>query len=213
MGVFYHPIESKWLDLFDAILLPYKNNEYYLAKNYSQVYEVGWINKYIKIKKRPKIQDVRILYMPSNLSYTLQNYSGEQYRSTFKPLFELGIDIKPIHYGGIEKLMKIWRDEKKVNILDMGQRLFEIIDDYDIVISHNESSVTYESSLSGKPTIALQDHADRFAKVPDYPNLYKYEIQQTADFIKQIRSGTSTYKTGEDILRPFNYEQVVKIIG
>ena len=210
LGVFFHPIETKWLDLFDAVLLPYKNNEYYLASSFTDVIEVGWIYKRKLVKPRANVADIRILYMPSNLSYMLKHF--DSYKETYQPLFDLGIDIKPFCYGGIERLVDVWRNEKNVNLLNMDLKLFDIIDDYDIIVSHNESSVTYESSLSGKATVALQDNADRAAIIPEFANLKKLGIKEAADYLAAIREGKEQYVTAADRLKPCDFETVLKIL-
>ncbi len=214
LTTFLHEEEWSWLDLFDVVLAPYKNNDYFLIKKHTQVVNVGWIKKQIPSDPVKNKEELRIVHFPSNLSY-IKNFSPEQYYEMWKPLFNKGVCVKFPLTGSFERYKKAL-EYNGVKLIDPSKTVFDIINDYNIIISTGSSSVAYEAGLSGRPVIAVLDGAIRKEKyheiLPDHNWLYKLDIIGTADLIDEVKKCNIVLNSGPDVLPPMNFEKAVNII-
>ena len=211
---FLHEQEWSWLDLFDAVMVPYKNNDYYLMKRYTQVYDVGWIKKTDSIKMIERKNDkLHIVHFPSNLAY-LMSFSPAQYYEQWKPLFDTGAEVKFPLWSGFDKYIKILEDNN-VRIIDSGKTVFDMINECDIITTTGGSSVLYEAGLSGRPVISVLDGAmapEQYNEIlPNYAWLYKLNVTAAAALINEVRSGGKVLYSGNDVLKPFDFDLAEKI--
>lgn len=216
LALFLHQEEWKWLDLFDAALLPYKNNDYYFIQKHTKVYDLGWIKKVISIKRRDvDHQDIKVLYLPGHTAYNLKNSSVDDFFETYDTLLARCDGIKFPIWEGIGILMEECIS-KGYKLIDNNKTLFDVIEEYDVVITNGTSSVIDEAGFSGWPVIALLDGAmsdDAYLELlPSYDWLYKMNIQEAVTFLDNIKAGTERLTCGEDILKPFDIKTAVDII-
>ena len=205
---FLHEQEWSWLDLFDAVMVPYKNNDYYLMKRYTNVFDVGWIKKINSTKKvQNKREHLRIVHFPSHSAY-IKSFSPAQYYEQWKPLFSTGVEVKFPLIGGLDEYKKIL-DDNKIKIIDSNKTVFDIIDECDIIIATGSSSVLYEAGLSGRPVISVLDGAlsvEQYNEIlPNYEWLYKLEINEATELINEVKQGNKVLRSGEDMLKPMDF--------
>jgi hypothetical protein len=214
LTVFMHEQEWSWLDLFEAVLVPLKNNDYYLMKKYTRVYDAGWIKKTKPAAISRRSGDLRIVHFPSNLAY-MMSFSPAQYYDQWKSLFDEGVEVKFPLWGGLEPYRKVL-EENNVKIIDSSKTVFDLINTCDIITTAGGSSVLYEAGLSGCPVISILDgamSAEQYLEIlPTYPWLYKMEPDSAADLIKDVRAGKKNLYTGPNILKPFDFNMAEEII-
>ena len=214
LTIFLHEQEWSWLDLFDAAMVPYKNNDYYLMKRYTQVYDVGWIKKTSSTKKIECISDkLRIVHFPSNLAY-LMSFSPAQYYEQWKPLFDAGVKVKFPLWSGFDEYINILEDND-VGIIDSSKTVFDVINECDIITTTGGSSVLYEAGLSGCPVISVLDGAmtpEEYNEIlPSFTWLYKFNVKAAAALIYEVKSGEKVLYSGNDVLKPFDFDLAEKI--
>lgn len=216
LGTYFLPEELPWIDLFDVILLPFKNSEFYLLERYTQVCEVGWIKKNKQAYRQPaEEQNVRLIHFPSGFIYFIKNYSPDEIYAIWQPLWECGITIKFPRWPGLDAIADKCRSQGHI-VIDENLKLFDVIEEADIIIATGSSSVLYEAGLSGWPVISVKhtgiSPAAYDKNLPRYPWLRCLYIDECVPFIKQLKAGQVQIPTGLDILPPFKFEMAEKII-
>lgn len=212
---FMHQQEWAWLDLFDAAMVPFKCNDYFLMKKYTPIYNVGWIKKTKPtIVNERKGKELSTVYFPSHTSY-IKSFSPEEYFVMLEPLLKTGSKIKFPQMGGLDR-HKNMLAYKGAEMIDSSKTVFDIIDGCDIVIATGSSSVMYEAGLSGRPVITILDGAmslEQYNEIlPDYSWLYKCSITEAAKLIEDVKNGTKSLCCGEDILKPMNFALAERIV-
>ncbi len=212
---FMHEQEWTWLDLFDAAMVPFKSNDYFLMKKYTRIYNVGWIKKTKQTTRYERAgKNLRTVYFPSHTSY-IKSFSPEEYFMMLEPILNAGAKIKFPQIGGLDRHKNMLAD-KGAEMIDASKTVFDIIDDCQIVISTGSSSVMYEAGLSGRPVITIMDGVmspEQYNEVlPDYSWLYKCNFSEAAALIEDVRNGKKSLYYGEDILKPMNFALAEKIV-
>lgn len=216
IATFLHQEEWEWLDLFDAALLPYKNNDYYFIKKYTKVYEVGWIKKWRATKRRETKKDkIKILYLPSNIAYHMKKYTIEQYGEMYKELLARCDAVKFPSWPGIEQLEYLVK-EKGGTIIENEKTLFDVIEDYDLVIATGASGVVEEAYNAGWPVLSVLDDAlseDVYRKmIPVRKEIYVYTLKEAVKFIDEIKGNKRKIDGGVQRVNEFDINKVMQII-
>lgn len=216
IGMFLHSDEWRWLDLFDAALLPYKNNDYYFIQQYTNVYDVGWIKKWKSINKRPlNYEEIKILYLPSNIVYHMNKYSIKEYGDMYKELLKRCDGVKFPSWPGIEVLEQMVKDNGG-KVIENEKTMFEVIEDYDLVIATGASGVVDEASNSGWPVISVLDGAltdEEYKRIiPNNELIYTCSIEKAVRFIDELRQNKRQLTQGKSKIEVFNVELVMEII-
>jgi hypothetical protein len=207
---FGNKLDMLWLNsIYDIVLLPIDGYSHF-ACNDKHIYNVGWIKKYGKIG--------------TGTRYKVGHGIGEWHHhrkmgfehvyNIFRSIWDQGVIVKNTMADRI-KLQTFW-EEKKVNYIDPSLSIFELIDSCEIILTNGITSVNLESALSGRFTINMLDgivdqqtHEYYFKGVP---NLKIMTISDTAELLKEYYRGEFIPPQGEDILKPFDFEQAVRLI-
>lgn len=212
---FLHEQEWSWLDLFDVAMVPYKNNDYYLLKKYTNVYETGWIKKTKPTDKAGSdSKKLHAVHFPSNLAY-IMSQSPDEYYKQWKPLFDTGVNVKFPLWDGFDEYKAVL-ENNGVSLVESNKTVFDVIDSCDIITTTGGSSVLYEAGLSGRPVISVLDGAmtreQYYEILPDYKWLYKLDVLDAAALIYDVGSGDKVLYSDEDILKPFDFDLAEKLI-
>ncbi len=214
LACYLHPIEYKWIDLFDAFLVPKLNKDTFRADGLTDIVEVGWIKKNIAVKGQTiDSNNISALYLPSNIEYSLSKYTPREYVDTWKPFVGLGIAVKLPIWDGLDEVCTIAKEEG-FTLIDGSISLFSILLEYNLIIGNGTSSVIYETALSGIPIISLMDGAesDTYYKSKLPSGVITKTIEEAADYIKDIRGGRTQLHYKEDLLKPFDFDLAFKTI-
>ena len=216
IATFLHQDEWEWLDLFDAALLPYKNNDYYFIKKYTKVYEVGWIKKWRDTKRREINKGrIKVLYLPSNIAYHMKRYTIEQYGEMYKELLARCDAVKFPSWPGIERLECLVR-ENGGTIIENEKTLFDVIEEYDLVVATGASGVVEEAYTAGWPVLSVLDDAlseEEYKKmIPVKKGIYICNLNDSTLFIDNVKIKKQKLACPQGKLEKFRVNQVIDII-
>jgi len=207
---FANEFDMKWLNsIFDVILLPIDGYSHFSC-NGKTVCNVGWIKKHGKTGSG-------IRYKVGHGIGELHHYKEMGYENMyniFKCIWDQGVVVKGA-LGDREKLNIFW-EQKNINYIDPALSIFELIDSCEIMLTNGITSINLESALSGRFTINMLDgivdkqtHEHFFKGIP---NLQLMSISDTAELLKEYYRGEFIPHQGEDVLKPFDFNQAVKLI-
>jgi len=207
---FADEFDMPWLNsIFDIILLPMDGYSHF-ACNGKSVYNVGWIKKYGKIGSGTRY---KVGHGIGEWHY-YRKMGFENVYNIFKSIWDQGVVVKNT-LGDRKKLQVFW-EQKNIKYIDPALSIFELIDTCEIMLTNGITSVNLESALSGRFTINMLDgivdkqtHESYFKGVP---NLKLMSISDTAELLKEYYKGEFIPPQGEDVLKPFDFKQAVKLI-
>jgi hypothetical protein len=215
---FYHESEAGWLDLFDLILLPFKNSDYYslLAQGYP-VRDIGWVKTRNNIVSAHITKPYKAVYFPSNVSAGINIYGSEEYARMISENIARTI---PFKCGSHKKSQEQWVNVLKkdgFSFLDKDLSVEDVLEEYNLIIGDGDSSIIMEASLSGIPVISILDgfsSDDEYRKnLQGLKGVYPMHLDEVAAFLQELEENGRTLETGKKELRPFDYELLVRLIG
>lgn len=214
---FLHPSEIKWIDLFDIIMLPFKNNQYYEIKNInSNTYDMGWIKKkkycFKSIKNKIHKNIHNIAYFPSNFFYNINKYGYEGFAKLIYENFPNDKNIKIKLFDGKEAdFLKNIINKYDIEVLDNNITVFDSCSE-SVIIGNGISSIIFEAAYSGIPVISIMDGAETdeyySKKLLNFNNVYSAKYNEISDLLKNREM-----VIGEEILKPFNFELAYELIS
>lgn len=210
---FLHASEVRWIDLFDMVLLPFKNNDYFqLKKLCCDVSVVGWIKKTDTKKIDTSVLDGKdAVYLPSNLTYMLGRHGIEDYVSILERFLPKTVAFK---FARTEetKILNQMLSQKGYVVLCEDMSLFDFLDQVPFVIGNGISSIIYEASLSGKTTISVLDGAqsdsEYLNKLDTLNAVYPMHLEDVRAFL-EVNAGGENLKAKSSSLRSFTFEDVI----
>jgi hypothetical protein len=221
-------MDKPFIDLFDVILWPYRNNWfYYLCNEVERTEIVGWIKKRQSPRREntgeKDIEHLRLLYLPSNLYTCFNKYGVEGWANILDGHLSNmndAIDVVNIKLVNLDKKefdrFAQLLQNKGYRVLNKALSVFELLDRYDLVMTDGISSVVYECALSGRPVISIigDDHSDESCAdtLPAYPWVYPLHVCELYDFLIGIKTGNQKLSYGKDILKPFDMKAAVTLI-
>jgi hypothetical protein len=212
LNPFFADYEMPWCNLFDLILLPYKNNLFYKLKSEcSNVVEIGWIKNNKLLKKIDIKSD--IIYFPSNCYYGM----GESNRILFFNYIPKIIPIKManISESRYNKAIELAKEDGYI-FLDKSLTIFQLIHNCNLIITNGVSSIVTESALSGIPVAAMLDGVESdesyLRQLPKLDWVFPLRPEEIKDFITKVQKGKITLEKGINSLKEFDFEKAVKEI-
>lgn len=207
-----HFVDMPWMSsVFDLLLFPFDGFAHtgYLG---AEVYNVGWIKKHSKLSGGKRFQVGHAL--GSTNWMRLFGGGAEGYYERFASIWNQGVIVKAHEnfaqeYSSVFKLHGITEFNSKDSV-------FKLIDNCEIMLCDNTSSVHYESALSGRFTISVLEGATSLEEhensLHGLPNLQIKTIEETDELLKTYYKGDFVPIQGEDKLKPFDFELAVKLI-
>ncbi len=209
--------EDRYLDLFDLVLFPYINNEYYFAKRRNnQVEEIGWIKKERGFSCcQGYTGHDRVVYFPSNMAMSIERFGIGGFAKWIEGMIDKSVLIKPSSFEKMRPVLNVL-EEKGYTILDPQISVYDIMENASLVVTNGSSSIVYEAALSGFPVISVldgfkPDHYYRKEK-PHMKWAYSMHPEEVMPFIARVRAGEMILGRGEDILKPFDYERAYQLL-
>ena len=212
MSEFVHNSELVFLENFDVVMLPYRNNLYYRIKHLAKRTEVvGWIKKrqQTQIKEHNPGEPYKAVFFPSHIPDFYQRIGVEGLADWFRN--NIGKDIHIKMGAGDAGVRPILEQEGYV-FLDTSLTVYEAVNTSDIIIGSGTSSIIFEAALSGIPTISLLDgnesDEDIINTVGDIPGVYTLHPEELKFFLSDLEKGSRRLTPGRDVLRPFEFDYV-----
>ncbi|MBE5845159.1 MAG: hypothetical protein E7302_13465 [Butyrivibrio sp.] len=215
MGVFMHESEIPFIDQFDLILVPYRNNMYYkLLNTCKQVEVVGWIKKRQETSIPEGIQGCKPVFFPSNVPNLYNKLGVDGFAQWFRDYIGPEIPIKMAF--GDNGIMPILSQEG-YTFLDSSVSVYDAIASHNMVIGSGNSSIIFEAAYSGIPTVALLDgimpDEENLKELKGIPGVYPLHPEELQDFIKSVNAGKRTLHAGPNVLIPFEFERVFDLLN
>ncbi len=206
------PHEARWFDLFDGVFFPFKTNNYYLLKAITQTYDVGWIKKLHPTSFNSDGDAVKILYFPSNVN---TDVTPSEHVDSYFDIYKECSAIKFPVWTALNPYMQSCKDAG-LPIIESTKTIFELLDDYDLIMTNSNSSVITEAGLSGKPVATFYDKniaaTHLVEEIPRQKWLTKLPYEEVVPFMQNVKAKKIPLNSYEDILKPFDFEGAVKII-
>lgn len=213
---FMHTSEMNWLDMFDLVLLPYINNDYFKLKSIcSAIDVVGWIKKRNEVT--PTICNGPIKYspvfFPSNISAFYQILGVEGYANWFIKYIPPSV---PLKMPGIDPLLYQKLTDHGFTFLDPSITVYSAMSQYNLVIASGDSSIVFEAALSGLPVVSILD-----GMMPDevclhhisgLPGVYPVHSENFSDFLNELRKSGRQLDHSPNLLKPFDFPKVMKYL-
>lgn len=217
MSEFLHDSEIPFLENFDLVLLPYRNNLYYrIARIAKRVETVGWIKKARATtpKRHEPGQRYTAVFFPSHVPDFYQRLGTQGFADWFMKTIDKEI---PIKMGAGDVGIRPILQEAGYTFLDPSQTVYDAVDTHDLVIGSGTSSIIFEAALSGIPAISLLDgnESDAYIRdtVGDVPGVYMIHPEELRPFLRDLDAGKRTVVPGPDVLLPFDFDRVCKLLG
>ena len=213
---FMHECEMRWAGLFDYILLPYKNNDYYRLKNFNtNIGIVGWIKKATEIV--PKISDTfepySPVFFPSNIITFYQTLGAEGYAEWFSKYISPSIPLKmPANDNGVLPILS----KKGYTFLSSDRSVYDVMGNHNLIIASGTSSIVYEAALSGIPVITLLDGVfsdkEYLKELNGIPGVYPVHPEELTNYLSHLNQSQTLLKHGPYILKAFQFEKVLQLL-
>lgn len=212
--------EMPWIDVFDIALLPFRNNQFYDLARRLRVEEVGLIRKRTRVQHRESRQGkaAQIIYLPSDyLLFTQEGSGGTKWMDFFEKNISKRIHIK-MPPAGMDVLSDAQTQLRQngYTLVDAKKNLFDILDDYDLVVADGASSVVTEAALSGVSVVSITNCVERDTSlVGKFRATGLVRLMATEDlprYIDQIDGGEILLKRANDSLPLFDFERAVDLI-
>ena len=216
MSEFVHDSELVFLENFDVVMLPYRNNLYYKIKHLAKRTEVvGWIKKrqhtepHVHQSGSPYIA----MFFPSHVPDFYQRLGVDGFADWFRENIEKDISIK---MGAGDAGIRPILEKEGYIFLDTSLSVYDAVNTSDIMIGSGTSSIIFEAALSGIPVISLLDGNEPdeviLNAVGDIPGVYTLHPEELKHFLAELNNGIKTVKQGPDVLKPFDFEKVETIL-
>lgn len=213
---FLHDSEMRWADLFDLVLLPYKDNTYYyLQKMCRQVACVGWIKKDTNTGDVLGKGKYRPVYFPSNVPDSYSCLGKEGYINYLNQYFDKSIPLKfapSIEYESI-------RNGLEMNghiLLETELSVYDILDRYNLIITNGNSSIVWEAALNGIPVISIMDgflaRKEYMESFKGCKGVYAMEIEELNGFMEYLAESDAVLAHGDNVLGKFEFEKAYQLI-
>lgn len=217
MECFMHTSETKWLDLFDLVMLPYKHNIYYKLKHLCrQVEVVGWIkkNQQVSLCLDQNHPSYTPALFPSNIISFYDQLGAEGYADWFRRYIGPDIPIKmPAGDAGVYPILA----KEGFQFLEPSKSVYDAMDEYNLIIGSGHSSIIYEAAFSGIPVISLLDGVfpdEVYLKsLSGIKGVYTVHPQELQDFLKNINSSRCPLAIGPAILDSFDFDRVYQYLA
>ncbi len=213
---FFHPVELKWLSLFDLVLLPYKNNLYYqLISNGIKTDIVGWIKKEKEISKKAEESwaPYSPVFFPSNIYSFFQNLGAEKYADWFFQHIPTSV---PLKMPGNDMRLYPFLNPKGFTFLDGSKSVYDVMSEYNLIIGSGDSSIIFEAALSGIPVISVLDRVfpdeTYLNSLKGIKGVYPLHPEEIRPFLEKINSEQTRLATGPHILGSFDYAKVLSYV-
>ena len=213
---FMHPSEMNWLDLFDHVMLPYINNDYYKLKTICpNVDIVGWI------KKREEVSPAYTegpstyspLFFPSNISSFYKILGVKGYADWFIKYISPSI---PLKMPGTDPTLYQILTDHGFTFLDPSVTVYGAMSQYNLIIASGDSSIVFEAALSGLPVISILDGmmSDEMClqHIGGIPGVYPVHPEELNNFIEDLNKNGRHLEHSPNILKPFDFEQVLRLL-
>ncbi|SEL96758.1 hypothetical protein SAMN04487770_12222 [Butyrivibrio sp. ob235] len=215
MGVFMHESEIPFIDQFDLVLVPYRNNMYYkLRKTCKQVEVVGWIKKRQETSVPTGLGGCKPVFFPSNVPNFYNKLGVEGFAQWFRD--NIGPDIPIKMAFGDNGIMPILSQEG-YTFLDSSVTVYDAISSHNMVIGSGNSSIIFESAYSGIPTVALLDgimpDEENLKELKGIPGVYPLHPEELKEFIRAVDAGEQELHAGPNVLIPFEFERVWEMLN
>lgn len=215
MGVFMHESEIPFIDLFDIVMVPYKNNMYYKLKRVCKRVEVvGWVKKRKETAIPGDITGCKPVFFPSNVPNLYNKLGVEGFAQWFRD--NIGPDIPIKMAFGDNGVMPILSMEG-YTFLDSTVSVYDITENHNMVIGSGNSSIIFEAAYSGIPTVALLDgimsDEDNLKELHGTPGVYPLHPEDLQDFIASVNSGARSLHAGPNVLTPFAFDKVFNMLN
>lgn len=216
MSEFVHESELVFLENFDIVMLPYRNNLYYRIRHLAKRTEVtGWIKKRQQTEPRAHHpgDPYTAMFFPSHVPDFYQRLGVEGFADWFRTNFGKDIHIK---MGAGDAGVRPILEKEGYTFLDTSLTVYDAVNTSDIIIGSGTSSIIFEAALSGIPVISLLDGnvPDEIIRntVGDIPGVYTIHPEELKPFLSELNNGKRTIKAGSDVLKPFEFERVQKLL-
>lgn len=214
---FMHKSEMRWASLFDLILLPYKNNDYYYLKQYNPNVEiVGWIKKMKDtiLEESESFRPYQPVFFPSNIISFYQSLGAQGYADWFLKYIPASIPLKmPADDDGVLPILS----RQGYTFLPPDKTIYDAMADHNLIIASGTSSIVYESALSGYPVISLLDGVfpdEVYLKqLKGVPGIYPVHPVELESYIQQLNSSQTRLKHGPNVLASFQFDKVLDLIN
>lgn len=218
LGCFFHQSEKAWMDLFDGILLPFRNNDYYeLSAQGLPVYEIGWIKKKKKFNYQTSTKQM-ILFAPSGVSDEIKAIGEKGIVSGMARYVDRSVKFKYPVWEGYDELIAGLRGEG-FTVLDSRAGLDDLLEETRLVIGNRDSSIIFEAANCGFPTVSLSnslnqpDGEGHPYSVPEYNWVYRMKYSELPLFLKGLEGPEGGLLYGEDRMEVFDYKHFYDIVG
>ncbi len=216
MSEFVHDSELVFLENFDVVMLPYKNNRYYRIKHLAkQTMIVGWIKKRQSTKCRVHTQGepYNAIFFPSHVPDFYQGLGVDGFADWFRKNIDKDIHIK---MGAGDAGIRPILEQEGYTFLDTSMTVYDAVNSGDVIIGSGTSSIIFEAALSGIPTISLLDGNEPdeviLEAVGDIPGVYTLHPEELRPFLADLNNGNSNVTPGPDLLKPFEFEEVYQFL-
>ncbi len=216
MSEFVHNSELVFLENFDIVMLPYRNNLYYRIKHLAKRTEVvGWIKKRQKTEYHSHQSGTpyKAVFFPSHVPDFYQRLGTAGFADWFRNNITKDIHIKMgAGDAGIRPVLK----KEGYTFLDTSLNVYDAVNSSDLIIGSGTSSIIFEAALSGIPVVSLLDGNEPdevvIDAVGDIPGVYPIHPNELKTFLSELNNGSREIIPGPDVLKPFEFERVEEIL-
>ncbi len=216
MSEFVHDSELDFLENFDVVMLPYRNNRYYrimhMAKNTKVV---GCIKKRQQTQARTHQPGTsyKAVFFPSHVPDFYQRLGVEGFADWFRK--NIGKDIH-IKMGAGDAGIKPILEKEGYTFLDTTLTVYDAVNTSDLMIGSGTSSIIFEAALSGIPVISLLDgnepDEEILEAVGEIPGVYTLHPEELKSFLEDLNNGRRSIAPGPDVLKPFDFDYVYQFL-
>ncbi len=217
MESFFHDNELIALDRFDLVMLPYVSNLYYrLRHSCRRVMVTGWIKKHTatELKVDAAAPEYHAALFPSNIISFYNELGPEGYADWFCKYIGKDIPIKmPAGDAGVVPILT----GKGYSFLDPSRSVYDVMNEYNIIIGSGHSSIIFESALSGIPTISLLDGVfpdeTYLQSYSGIKGVYPMHPEELTPFLEELNRSHRLLEAGPNLLQPFDFEGVYQFLS
>ncbi len=216
MSEFVHDSELAFLENFDIVMLPYKNNLYYRIKHLAKRTEVvGWIKKrqMTKVREHHQGEKFTAMFFPSHIPDFYQRIGVEGLADWFRKYISKEIQIK---MGAGDAGIRPVLEKEGYTFPATSMTVYDAVNISDIIIGSGTSSIILEAALSGIPVISLLDgnesDEDIMNALGDITGVYTLYPKELNNFLSELNDGKRIINGGPDVLKPFEFERVCTML-
>lgn len=217
MSEFVHDSELQFLENFDIVMLPYRNNRYYRIKHIAKRTEVvGWVKKRQTTAPHEHQESTpyTAMFFPSYVPDFYQRLGVDGFADWFRKYIDKDIHIK---MGAGDAGVRPILDKEGYTFLDTSLTVYDAVNTADLVIGSGTSSIIFEAALSGIPAVSLLDGNEPdeviINAVGDIPGVYTLHPDELKPFLADLNCGKKELVPGLDVLKPFEFDRVQAILA